>query len=91
MRMKASAVWAVAAVLVLALTQTCQCLTADQVEPASLGIHFEDKIFLEGQSVYMIACVRNTGTLEIHDVAPLAPGAGYLRLGLVRRDTGSAS
>jgi hypothetical protein len=85
---KTSDVWAVVGLVMLALTQPCQCLAADQAEPASLEIQLEDKIFLEGQSVYMIACVRNTGTLEIYDVAPLPPGAGYLRLGLFRRDTG---
>lgn len=63
------------------------CLAVDR-ESATLQVQLEDSVFLEGQTVYMIACLHNDGNVAIVDVAPLPPRMGYMRVDLMRKDTG---
>lgn len=47
-----------------------------------LAVTLEDSVLLQHQTIYMIARLRNSSSEQIADIAPLAPGRGYLRLQL---------
>lgn len=62
---------------------------ADEGEQgAALAVTLEDSVFAEGQSIYMLMRLRNTGRTDLTDVSMLTPRAGFLRLNLTRLDTG---